>query len=421
MLSIKNPRIILLLLTVAYTLSFMDRYVMNLLLNDVKADFGLSETQAGLLAGAGFAVLYALITLPMGLLADRTNRAKLAAAGVAVWSIMTMVCGLGRTFMQLIAGRVGVGAGEAVLTPAAYPLVKSLFGKERLSTALGVYSSGIYIGSGLAYWLGGHALQWVRSNGIHQHFMVVPYDWQLVFLLFGLPGLLVAALLYLVRVDNSVNTTQQPGSINQLMTFLKSNNWFFAWFATGSALFNVAVYAAGVWMPAYLQRVHAMSVAQSGELLGATMLFVAPVGAIGGGLLADRFAAKQGLAGRLNAITILISLIAVCFGAIALPVAGVFKYLPLVLLCLLMGAPVAITAAIVQDIAPAYLRSTAPAFLLMLQNLLGMSLGPLLVAVLTQNVFASDIAVGKSVAITGVVFSLLAVALFSKSKNLKHD
>lgn len=421
MLSIKSPRIVLLLLTVAYTLSFMDRYVMNLLLNDVKADFKLTETQAGLLAGAGFAVLYALMALPMGLLADRTNRAKLAAAGVVLWSVMTMVCGLGRTFVQLLTGRVGVGVGEAALTPAAYPLIKSLFGKERLSTALGVYSSGIYIGSGLAYWLGGHALQWVRSNNIHQQFGFIPHDWQLVFLLFGLPGLLVAALLYLVRVPNQINTVQQQGAVSQLWIFIKSNQSFFAWFAAGSALFNVAVYAAGVWLPAYLQRVHGMTVAQSGELLGITMLFVAPVGAVAGGILADRLAVKYGFAGRLTAVIILVIFIAVCFGTIALPVAGAFKYTSLIGLCLLMGAPVAITAAIVQDIAPAHLCSTVPAFLLMLQNLVGMSLGPLLVALLTQYMFGSEAAVGKSIAVTGVLFSLLAVVFFAKSKTLNHE
>lgn len=421
MVSIKNPRIVLLLLTLAYMLSFMDRYVMNLLLNDVKADFELTETQAGLLAGAGFAVLYALMTLPMGILADRTNRAKLAAWGVVIWSTMTMVCGVGRNFIQLAAGRVGVGIGEAALTPAAYPLIKSLFSKERLTTALGVYSSGIYIGSGLAYLLGGHLLQWVRANQVHQYFSFVPYDWQIVFLLFGLPGLLVGALLYMVSVNNESTNTLKQQNVSQLFDFIKANHCFFAWFAAGSALFNVAVYAAGVWLPAYLQRVHGMTVIESGEILGTTMLFIAPVGAIAGGIVADKLASKYGLVGRIKAIFVLVCLIAGCFCILALPLEGVFKYVPMLVLSLLMGAPVAITAAIVQDIAPAHLRSTAPAFLLMLQNLLGMSLGPLLVALLTQYVFANEVAVGKSIAITGSVFCMLSAILFAKAQNLKYE
>src|ERR1043165_2047539 len=209
MLRIKHPYIILLLLTVAYTLSFMDRYVMNLFLNKVKTDFQLSETQAGLLAGAGFAVLYALMALPMGIVADRSSRTKLAALGVAVWSIMTMGCGLAKNFALLFVGRIGVGVGEGALTPAAYPVIKSLFRSEKLSTALGVYSSGIYIGSGLAYWLGGKALTWIQNENYLSAFGFVSFDWQLVFILFGLPGLLVAALVYFIYEppqENSKNT-----------------------------------------------------------------------------------------------------------------------------------------------------------------------------------------------------------------------
>jgi MFS family permease len=166
-MAIRNKYLILTLLTAAYALSFMDRYVMNLLLEDVKKDFQLSELQAGLLAGAGFAVLYALMALPMGILADRKGRAQLASAGVAVWSIMTMCCGLAGNFFQMLLGRLGVGVGEAALTPAAYPIIKNIFPDRKLSTALGIYASGIYLGSGLAYWLGGKALSYIRESGIH--------------------------------------------------------------------------------------------------------------------------------------------------------------------------------------------------------------------------------------------------------------
>lgn len=116
MLRIRHPFIILALLTAAYTLSFMDRYVLNLLLNDVKRDFHLSEMQAGLIAGAGFAVLYALMALPMGVIADRGSRTRLAAIGIGLWSAVTMLCGLAGNFVQLLLCRTGVGIGEATLT-----------------------------------------------------------------------------------------------------------------------------------------------------------------------------------------------------------------------------------------------------------------------------------------------------------------
>ena len=407
MARIRNPYLILLLLTVAYTLSFMDRYVMNLLLGDVKTDFHLSEMQAGLLAGAGFAVLYALMAMPMGIMADRRGRMRLAAAGVALWSVFTTCCGLSRSFVQLILCRVGVGVGEATLTPAAYPVIKSLFRSERLSTALGIYSAGIYIGSGLAYWLGGKALVWIRAEHLISYFPAVSFDWQLVFLLFGIPGLVLAALLLLVKAPVTIAAT--PFDLHAFKGFLKEHNYRFVKLSLASALFNVAVYAVGVWLPVYLQRVHRMSIADSGALLGATMVFIAPVGAIAGGIIGDLANTRYGVRGRISVVMISIAMIIACFIGLAVSSAAHAFYLPLIGLSLLLSVPVAVTVAIVQEMTPDHMRSTAPAFLITLQNLIGMSLGPTLVAVLTQYVFRDEMSVGLSVSVTGICFCILSV------------
>jgi predicted MFS family arabinose efflux permease len=397
----------------------MDRYVMNLLLNDVKRDFGLSEMQAGLLAGAGFAVFYALMTLPMGLIADRTNRTKLAAAGVAVWSLMTIYCGRAKSFTALMLGRTGVGIGEATLTPAAYPLIKSIFKKERLSTAIAIYSCGIYIGSGLAYWLGGKLLAAIRLGDFAELRQLVMFDWQLVFVLFGLPGLLVALLLYFSKTDNREDAPAANYGLAEVKQLLFNNKGYFLKFSLASALFNVGVYAAGVWLPAYLQRTHGLSVADSGKLLGMAMLFVAPVGALTGGLLGDKLSA-QGSNGRLKAI--MLTVIAVLFSFLLLlpNYSGGLFYLPLLALCFTLGMPVAITAAEVQERVDPAMRSFAPAVLLTLQNLIGMSIGPAAVALLTQYVFGNESDVGYSVGIVGVTFTLAALVFFNHLKNRQH-
>jgi len=417
-MAIRNKYLILTILTAAYALSFMDRYVMNLLLEDVKKDFQLSELQAGLLAGAGFAVLYALMALPMGILADRKGRAQLASAGVAVWSVMTMCCGLAGNFFQMLLGRLGVGVGEAALTPAAYPIIKNIFPDRKLSTALGIYASGIYLGSGQAYWLGGKALSYIRESGIHHQFSFIQFDWQLVFLLFGLPGLLIAALLLLVKLPATDGAVKQAPDFAAFKQFIARHNYSYLKLALASSLFNVAVYAAGVWLPAYLQRVHHLSVIESGGILGAAMIFVAPIGAIAGGLLGDRAALRSGIIGRVRAIEVSLLLIIICFVLLGIDIPGTFRYAPLFGLCLLLGAPVAITAAIVQQMTPENLRSTSTAFLLMLQNLIGMSLGPALVALLTQYVFKNNLAVGLSISVTGVVFCTLALVSFTRTKRI---
>jgi MFS family permease len=412
MLRIRNPYIILGLLTTAYTLSFMDRYVLNLVLNNVKHDMQLSEMQAGLLAGAGFAVLYALMALPMGVIADKKRRTKLAAIGIGLWSAMTALCALSRNYVQLLLCRTGVGVGEAALTPAAYPIIKSLFPSSRLSTAIGVYCSGIYIGSGLAYWLGGKALSYIKLHHLAEQIGWVRFDWQLVFLIFGIPGIVVALLMLLVKTPEVIKSSGSKFDLPAFKAFVFADNYRFLKMTIASALFNVAVYAAGVWLPTYLQRVHKMDVAHSGQILGIAMICIAPIGAIAGGVMGDRQNVSRGLTGRLSAIVLSIGAVLVCFIllGVELPVFAIL--LPLLALSLLMSAPVAITAAMIQEMSPEQMRSTAPAFMLMMQNLIGMSLGPASVAFLTEYVYHDTMMIGLSIAITGVVFCGLSMFLF---------
>ncbi len=407
---LRNKYLILALLTAAYTLSFMDRYVLNLLLNDIQHDLHLSEVQSGLLAGAGFAILYALMAIPMGIWADRYQRGRIASLGVGLWSLMTGLCATAAGFGQLVLCRIGIGIGEAALTPAAYPMIRSLFSQRRLSTAIGIYCTGIYLGSGLAYWLGGYTMKAIRLHHITTSISFVHYDWQLLFLFFALPGLIVAALLFFVKVPQQVASPSGGGSA-AFKAFLSQYQYRFLKLTIASALFNVAVYAAGVWLPAYLQRVHHMDLATSGTVLGISMICISPIGAVLGGVVADRFADSKGIKGRMAALLLSIGLVAVSFVSFFFCQSVTSAILVLGILSLTLSMPVAITAAMVQDICPDELRSTAPAFMLMLQNLIGMSLGPALVAILTQYVFCDSMSIGSSIACVGAAFSFVAMLL----------
>src|SRR5262245_15450942 len=146
-------------LTLVYVFSFIDRQILSLLVGPIRRDLGISEKQMSLLMGASFAVFYTLFGIPLGRLADTRSRRGIIAVGVAFWSVMTAACGLTRSFWQLALARIGVGVGEASLSPSAYSLIADYFRPERRSTALSVYSMGIYVGSGLAYALGGLVVQ----------------------------------------------------------------------------------------------------------------------------------------------------------------------------------------------------------------------------------------------------------------------
>src|SRR5262245_31711668 len=187
-------------LTVVYVFSFIDRQILNLLVRPIKTDLGINDTEMSLLMGFSFAVFYTLFGIPLGRLADSRSRRVIIAVGVAAWSLLTAGCGLARRYWQLTLLRMGVGVGEASLSPAAYSLIADYFRPERRATAISAYSMGIYIGSGLAFVIGGLVVEFASGRDQFDLPVVGPTRaWQLVFFLVGLPGLLVSLLLCTVK------------------------------------------------------------------------------------------------------------------------------------------------------------------------------------------------------------------------------
>jgi len=190
---------VLSVLVLVYILNFLDRQILSILNEEIKADLGLTDAQMGFLFGTAFAVFYALFGLPLGRLADNWHRSRLIAIGLAVWSGMTAVSGLAKNFVHLAGARIGVGIGEASATPAAFSLLSDYFPKRQRATALAIYSSGIYLGAGLGLGVGG-----VIVDAWNQAYegMAAPFGlagWQVAFFAVGLPGLLIAAWVATLR------------------------------------------------------------------------------------------------------------------------------------------------------------------------------------------------------------------------------
>jgi MFS family permease len=185
-------------LIVAYTFSFIDRQILALLGEQIIHDLKMSDFQYGLLSTA-FAVLYVVLGIPIGWIADRYSRRTLIAAGIVVWSVMTVASGLTKNFVQLFATRVGVGVGEAALTPPAYSLIADYFPPRLLGRAMGAYGMGVYIGSGLAFIVGGLVVGAVSGIKIDVPIVGELWGWQTAFIIVGLPGLLVALLMFTVK------------------------------------------------------------------------------------------------------------------------------------------------------------------------------------------------------------------------------
>ena len=188
------PAIVAGMLTLLYVSSFIDRNILSQLVKPIRADIGISDTEYSYLSGLAFVVFYTAIGIPLGRLADRGSRNLMVAIGCAIWSVMTALCGLAGSFWSLFLGRIGVGVGEAAMSPAAYSLLADYFPPGRLASAMSVYSAGAPVGGGLALLIGGFGLDYAAgltgSDGILDGYR----PWQLVFFMVGLPGILLALL-----------------------------------------------------------------------------------------------------------------------------------------------------------------------------------------------------------------------------------
>lgn len=409
-------------LQLAYICSFVDRTLLALLVQPIKADLGLSDTQISLLHGLAFAVFYTFLGLPIGWLADRYSRRRIISVGVALWSVMTATCGLAGKFWHLFLARMGVGVGEAALSPAAFSMLADYFPPSRLGRAIGTYSAGIYIGAGLAFIIGGAVVAAVTHAGtLHVPLVGDVQPWQLTFFLVGLPGLFLALLVLTVREPPRRGARAQ-GKITDVVRHVRKNArailCHFVGFALLSAAFNVAT----SWAPTYFVRQHGLAAGDAGTWLGLEILFFGGAGIVTGGWLADLLRERGRSDGAI--IVGVISGISLTPFAIAAPLmatatSSLIAYAPFMFFSSLsFGA----AAAAVQLITPNALRAQTSALYLFVNNLLGIGLGPLVTALVTDHVLRDERSVGTSMAIVaGAAAFLAAVVLCAGRRSYRES
>jgi MFS family permease len=392
-------------LMVCNTFSFVDRQILGLLVTPIKQELGISDTRIGLLQGLAFGIFYTLLGVPMGRLADSRSRRHLVAAGIFLWSLMTAACAGARSFGSLFLARMGVGVGEATLSPAAFSLLSDYFPKNRLAMALSVFSMGIFFGSGLALILGGLIIGALGS-------------WRLTFLLVGLPGLLAALLALSIREparrELLVTTGGQPtrlglaGVARQVTVRWRSIAGICFAFAA-QALCN---YAQQAWLPTYFVRVRGWSLRQAGVTLGLMSLVMGLLGAYVGGRLAGEWQRRGVLEAPLRVGVLATTGAGITFTlALLLPVLDV----QLVLLAaafLFLAMPIGCGYASLQLILPNQVRGQIGALQVFALNLFGLILGPALPALLSDYVFRDGLMIGWSLALTVGGASIVSAILF---------
>ena len=399
-------------LLLAYTLSFIDRMILSLLVGPIRADLGISDTQMSLLMGFAFAIFYSVLGIPLGWLADRGSRRGLMVAGVGAWSVMTAVCGLAKGYVGLFLARIGVGVGEATLSPAAYSLLGDYFPREKLGRAMAVYSVGVPLGSGIALVTGALVVKAVTEGGP----VVVPLlgamePWRLAFVVIGLPGLAVAALIALTVREPTRTGVKAGAEKGEFTAFLKAHPAAIAAHFGGMSMITLVMYGAMAWIPQFLHRTYAMPVPEAGLWFGAATALCGAAGLLVGGWMADRMYDRGRKDAHLRVIRLNALLLLPLLGGMALaPTAGIA--LTLMILTMLMGTiHGGVAGAALQLITPNRLRSRMVALYFLVANLIGLGCGPTAMALITDRVFGDDSALRYAIALVTVVAMPISAAV----------
>ncbi len=362
------------ILVVVYTFNFIDRQILSILLEPIKQDLGLSDTQLGMLTGFAFALFYATLGIPIARYADRGNRRNLIVVALTVWSAMTALSGVAQNFWHLLAARIGVGVGEAGCSPPAHSMIADYFPAEKRATALGIYSLGIPIGILFGFVAGG----WLNEF----------FGWRVAFFVVGVPGLLLAILVrYGLReptrgmAEGREDVGIQP-TIKETFRFLWAKRSF-RHISYGGALTAFVGYGVVTWVPSFLIRSHGMETGEAGTYLGLILGIPGGIGIVLGGWMADRYGSRDTRWYLWVASIALLLGTPFAFG-IYLSDTPAMSLLFLIMPVLLGNFYQATTFSQVQGLVTLRMRSVAAAVLLFILNIIGLGAGPQAVGVVSD-------------------------------------
>ena len=357
------------MLVALYFLNFVDRQIVNILVEPIKADLGLADWQLGVVSGFAFAALYATLGIPIARMADRGRRVDIIAGAVALWSAMTAVCGLAQNFVQLALARLGVGVGEAGLTPPAHSMIADLFPEERRGTAIAIYQMGVPAGALIGLMAGG--------------FIAELWGWRAAFLAVGLPGIAIALIVRLTvpEPERSADAAPQPAFGASLAALWRIPS--FRHITAAFALSSFAIFAFNAWFPALLGRVHGLNTAEIAAWVGPVGFVSGVLGSFFGGYLGDRLGVDDKrwyLFVVAAGLIVSVPLYVVVLFAGNATVTLIVYFGPSFLGALVMGP----TFAMVQSLAPTRLRAMASSIVLFFANMIGLGLGPTTIGVVSD-------------------------------------
>ncbi|WP_175839151.1 MFS transporter [Burkholderia anthina] len=394
-------------LQIAYAVALVDRGILALLVQPIKADLHLTDTQFSLLAGMAFAIFYAAFGLILGRVADRWNRRNMIIIGLVLWSLATILCGLARNFHELFAARILVGVGEAALSPAAYSMISDYFPRERRARPISFYTMGICTGAGVALLFGSAAVAYASQA----HTLILPLlgavrSWQFVFVIVGIPGIVLAVIMLLVKEPERRELSAPDAQRSPLRPFFAMHGKLIAFIILAFALNGVVYYGIATWTPALFIRKFAWSAARIGYAMGVLQFVAGSLGILFSGWWVGRPSVRGSGA-------ILLSVPRNALIAM-LPVALIFGFAndaavtlaALAVLIFLSGVVSAQSAVALYYVTPNEFRGRIVAAYLTTGTILGLGIGAFVFAAVTDYVFGNEAAIGKS---CGLVFACVVL------------
>lgn len=388
------------ILMIAYTVSFLDRQILSLMVGPIRADLGITDFQISLLQGLAFALFFSIMGVPIGRLSDRCNRTHVIAIGIVWWSAMTALCGLAGGFVALFVFRMGVGLGEAALAPAAYSMLGDSFPPEKLVRATSLFGQGATIGAGVSLLVGGQFVDAIGGSGLAPAGMA---PWQATFVVVGLPGILVAALVLLIREpERHGRTGASITSLSAGLSALWAGRAVLAPLYIAGTLLAIVNFGSVTWFPTHLIRRFGFTPGEAGLTLGPIHLIGGLGGAALGAMLTEHMIRRAKPAPYLRTVALVAALVG-C--SMIVPLLGDVRTVTVLwaIAVTLQGAYSGSVTAAIQVTVPNQLRGLATAMLLLMSNLGGLALGSALIGGASSFLFAGDPAgVGKAFALVGI-------------------
>ena len=401
--------------------AYLDRQIINLLVEPIKLTLGINDTQIGLLQGVSFALLYVIAAIPIAWAADFGNRTRIISIGIICWALATFSCGLATTFMFMFITRTIVGLGEATLTPSGYSLIGDYFQTEKVGLAISFFTGSGFLGAGLAYIIGGQIIGILSQSDFYTLPLIGTAEpWQVAFMTVAIPGLLLVGIMQFVKEPPRQSTVSADfaklrarESFAALFNYISSNRRLYIGLFFGLAIMASATFSLMNWTPVYFTRKFGWTAQQVGTVFGSIVLFSSPLAVFSGGFIATYFMGK-GRHGANIYVPIAASLLAVIFtylfcnapnGQVAtwLAVPAVF----------FSAMPFGCGTATLPLITPNRLRAQVVALYLLCANLLGLSLGPTAVGAITDYVYKDPTQIGKALGIVAPILFICGALILT--------